>query len=620
MNRGDVIFIEKAYMDSIYEAKDISRLPRIAFSHFMNYEDEILYILNEDKMAGVFSIGDLERYYNADSCQIKINSQYFFVNTVDFEEAERYFERSVTINELPVVTKNNELLGVIRKNKEDALRKKQRYSLRCARANCWNRKEIERFITHTKAKVILYTFSNEKVMSHWNDDTMQILKRRRENNVSDWKGLSDKEWKNFWQDEYEDNLVMKMKAESEECKYIVKNGKVFFEDKEGECYSYEGGYRVTRNNPSGADRRIICYGPCIIFGAYCKDNQTIEYYLQNYLNENHYQEWMVVNRGICGQENCYNQIFMEKLSENDIVVLWGECEWLPVKPTKQVILCRDIAEVFVSIPSLINYIVDGSIHCNYVVNQKIAETIFQDICMTGVLDSSKKRKAAEQIQDYYISWSVREYFEEYFSTYRLYREPENTVVGAIVMNCNPFTKGHRYLIEKAIEKVDKLYVFVVEEDCSYFKFSDRMKMVEEGIADLKNIHVIPSGQYILSKDTFAQYFEKEQVEIVDSMDYDVFIFGEIVASELGIRYRFVGEEPFDVVTREYNETMKRILPDFGVTVIEIPRCTYDIDGEKEIVSATLVREALQRKDTSMLEKLCPESTIKYLTENKMLIR
>lgn len=563
MYRGDMKFIEKAYMDSIYEATDISRLPRIAFSHFMNYEDEILYILNEDEMVGVFSIGDLERYYKADSCQPKINSQYSFINTVDFEEAERYFERSGTINELPVVTKNKELLGVIRKNKEDPLRKKQRYSLRCARVNCWNRKEIERFITYTKAKVILYTFSNEKVMSHLNEDMVQIIKRRRESNVSDWKKLSDKEWKNFWQDEYEDSLVMRMRAEAEECKHIFKNGKVLFEDKEGECYSYEGGYRVTRNNPSDADRRIICYGPCIIFGAYCKDNQTIEYYLQNYLNENQYQEWMVVNRGVCGLENCYNQIFMEKLSENDIVVLWVEPEWLPIKSMEQVILCRDITEVFTSMPSLINFIVDAPMHCNYMVNQKIAEKIFKDICMIGVLDSSKKQKIEKQIQDYYISWSVREYFEEYFSKYKLYKESENTAVGAIVMNCNPFTKGHRYLIERAIEKVDNLYIFVVEEDCSYFKFSDRLKMVEEGIADLKNVYVIPSGQYILSKDTFAQYFEKEQVVIVDSMDYDIFIFGEIVASELGICYRFVGEEPFDVVTREYNEAMKRILPNFG---------------------------------------------------------
>ena len=63
------------------------------------------------------------------------------------------------------------------------------------------------------------------------------------------------------------------------------------------------------------------------------------------------------------------------------------------------------------------------------------------------------------------------------------------------MNCNPFTLGHRYLIEQASEKVDHLYVFVVEEDKSFFPFSDRIGLVKKGTADLKNITVKPSGKY-----------------------------------------------------------------------------------------------------------------------------
>ena len=43
-------------------------------------------------------------------------------------------------------------------------------------------------------------------------------------------------------------------------------------------------------------------------------------------------------------------------------------------------------------------------------------------------------------------------------------------VGCIVMNCNPFTSGHRYLIEYALKNVDYLFIFVVEEDQSVFLF------------------------------------------------------------------------------------------------------------------------------------------------------
>lgn len=611
MRSDEIVFIEKACIASIYDIADISTLPQTAFDHFMNYEDEVLYIISKDKLVGVFSIGDLERFYNTDRCRAEINSKFISVNRVDYEEAEKYFERSMTINELPVVTKDNELLGIIKKGKGDELRQKQRNSLRCARAAQWHRKEIERFINHTKAKVMLYTSLNEQIISHW-DDMAPILKRRRENDNSDWMGLSDEEWRAFWQDEYVDDLVRRMRTEAEGCNLTLKNGKAAFDDKEGEFYSFEGGYRITQNNPSDADRRIICYGPCIVFGAYCKANQTIEYYLQDYLNEKKYEEWKVLNRGICGPENCYNQIFMEELSENDVVIIWCSPQMMPNRPMARGVLSKDLTEVFMKIPSLVDYIVDVPIHCNYIVNLKIAEEIFNDLCSIGVLDSPRQLTIPENIQNYYINWDVHEYFEGYFNRYNLRKEADHVVVGSIVMNCNPFTKGHRYLIEQAIQKVDKLYIFVVEEDRSYFKFSDRFKMVKDGVSDLSNIYVIPSGQYILSKDTFAQYFTKEQVTIVDSMDYDIYIFGEIVASELGIKYRFVGEEPSDRVTREYNETMKRILPDFGVKVVEIPRCTFDSESEKEIISATLVRRALQKKNISMLEKLCPKSTLKYL--------
>lgn len=181
------------------------------------------------------------------------------------------------------------------------------------------------------------------------------------------------------------------------------------------------------------------------------------------------------------------------------------------------------------------------------------------------------------------------------------------------MNCNPFTKGHRYLIEQARGRVDKLYVFVVEEDKSSFAFKDRFRMVAQGVADLPDVQVIPSGKYILSKDTFAQYFEKENVETVENMDYDLRIFGEVVAKDLGIRYRFVGEEPLDQVTRAYNETMKRILPEYGVSVVEIPRVMSSVESG-DVISATRVRKALEEKDWQTVERLCPESTVSYLKQ------
>jgi [citrate (pro-3S)-lyase] ligase len=185
---------------------------------------------------------------------------------------------------------------------------------------------------------------------------------------------------------------------------------------------------------------------------------------------------------------------------------------------------------------------------------------------------------------------------------------ESIVKGSIVMNCNPFTYGHRYLIEKALEQVDILYIFVVEEDKSQYSFDDRFEMVKEGTTDLKNIYIMPSGRYIISNDTFSQYFDKEKdIREIKDMAYDVRIFCEAVCKVFGITKRFVGTEPFDKVTKKYNETMARILPEYGIEFVEIPR--QEIDGM--IISASNVRRLISEGKIDDICSLVPESTMKF---------
>jgi [citrate (pro-3S)-lyase] ligase len=148
-----------------------------------------------------------------------------------------------------------------------------------------------------------------------------------------------------------------------------------------------------------------------------------------------------------------------------------------------------------------------------------------------------------------------------------------TPIGAIVMNCNPFSLGHQYLVEYASAKVNHLYIFVVEEDKSFFPFTDRLDLVKQGTSHLKNVTVIPSGKFIISSLTFNDYFGKDamaQDKVVDPSQ-DVELFGKEIAPTLGITVRFAGEEPLDNITRQYNETMHRILPQYGVNFEVIPR-------------------------------------------------
>lgn len=182
-------------------------------------------------------------------------------------------------------------------------------------------------------------------------------------------------------------------------------------------------------------------------------------------------------------------------------------------------------------------------------------------------------------------------------------------VGAIVMNCNPMTRGHLYLIEHARSKVDYLYIFVVQEDKSVFPFEERFAMVKEGTEQMGNVIVVPSGEFVLSYTTMPLYFEKEK-KVEETLDaaHDLTIFGEFVAKELGITKRFVGEELSDPVTRQYNEAMKRILPNYGIEVEEIKR--FEID--QKTVSASTVRKWIREGKWEEVEQFVPANVYQRL--------
>ena len=165
-------------------------------------------------------------------------------------------------------------------------------------------------------------------------------------------------------------------------------------------------------------------------------------------------------------------------------------------------------------------------------------------------------------------------------------------IGAIIMNANPFTAGHRYLIEKALERVSLLHVFVVSEDRSYFSFAERWKRVAEGTKDLPQVRMHETKDYLISSVTFPTYFIKEKARAEDvRCALDLTVFADVFAKEMGITVRYVGTEPLDPVTARYNEIMKEMLPPKGIEVVEVPRLT--VNGE--IVSATKVREKLQKE-------------------------
>lgn len=177
--------------------------------------------------------------------------------------------------------------------------------------------------------------------------------------------------------------------------------------------------------------------------------------------------------------------------------------------------------------------------------------------------------------------------------------------GIVVMNCNPFTLGHRYLIEQAAKQVERLYVMIVREDCSLFAYTERKAMVEQGVADIENVNVIDGSDYAISRATFPTYFLKRLDDAADTqMLLDLDLFRRHIAPALGATVRFVGTEPTDQLTRRYNQLMHEALKDV--------RETARLEKDGNAVSASRVRKAMEEGDMNTIRQLVPPTTLPYI--------
>ena len=188
-------------------------------------------------------------------------------------------------------------------------------------------------------------------------------------------------------------------------------------------------------------------------------------------------------------------------------------------------------------------------------------------------------------------------------------------VGCIVMNCNPFTLGHQYLIEEAAKDCDHLYVFVVSEDKSFFSADARFEMVKRGTAHLPDVSVLPTGPYLISSATFPTYFldgRESATQIQCLLDIEIFV--KYFAPKFNIAVRYVGTEPFSPMTNQYNAALKEFLPQHGITLKVIPR----LEMSGAAISASHVRDLIDSKDFQAVKSLVPITTYDFLINNHLI--
>lgn len=184
------------------------------------------------------------------------------------------------------------------------------------------------------------------------------------------------------------------------------------------------------------------------------------------------------------------------------------------------------------------------------------------------------------------------------------------IIGAVVANCNPFTAGHRYLIEIAARQCDWLHVFILSDYGQTFTAAERYELAEAGVADLSNIILHQASEYMISPAVFPAYFMKEQEKAAAvNCRLDLKIFCTHIAKALAITRRFAGTEPDCQVTAAYNECMRQYLPEYGIAFYEIER----LRKNGKPVSASLVRDYLAGGMIEPAMELLPEAVRKRLS-------
>lgn len=438
-------------------------------------------------------------------------------------------------------------------------------------------------------------------------------------------------------DKYESDLK-ELFGELYSKEYLTEIGRIPQVIEKGVVYRHEDftskyvnvieGQRVVCYQPENYKRTIHVYGRCGAFGYAVEDKNSLPSQIQLQLNNHGITDVRVVNHGLWGGED----EFLEHNFLNDCVgYKEGDIILFYMKHIDKRLLrhweeagvkYKEITHEWHEYPEAKWCFYDKPGHMNHIGYQHVAEIIVADLIkqkFTGkAIDeglyasfNSEYLKAYlknNNNSDFYKE--INDYTASILEDYPLTDEIKEC--GSIVMNCNPFTKGHRYLIEYAAKQVDRLYIFVVKEDKSFFKYDDRYEMVKQGTADLKNVAVVSSGKFIISSLTFPEYFMKDYVKEKNfDVSIDVETFCKYIAPPLRIMKRFAGEEPFDPVTLNYNENMHRILPRYGMEFCEIPRLALD---DRRVINATEVRRLLKERNFDAIKEYVPESTVTILQE------
>lgn len=368
-------------------------------------------------------------------------------------------------------------------------------------------------------------------------------------------------------------------------------------------------------------RTIHMFGPSTLFGVGVEDKNTLASFVQRLVNEKFPDKKIrVVNHGVprANDMDIAKLIRSTPMKKADMMVImysrldeamYFRCDFEKIKVLNAQSLFErphDMGEIFL----------DNS-HWNHKPNIRLSEFLVSEFlteCIindNGLYDDSDKHLVRHDA--FYNKLCQDKGFMQSLEALKALRFNNSKKTGCIIMNANPFTLGHRALVEMSLKQVENLFVFVVQEDKSYFKFKDRFAMVKAGCSDLKNVKVLPTGDYMCTDLTVPCYFQREQGKKVVSVDLrnEISVFAGFVSPTLNITVRFMGSEPLCEVTRQLEQQTLELLPYYGMQLVIFDR----FEKDNQPVSASAVRKYMQENNKEAIEKIVPPTTYHYLLEH-----
>lgn len=384
------------------------------------------------------------------------------------------------------------------------------------------------------------------------------------------------------------------------------------------------GIRFTSDTPFLYNRTIHMFGPSTLFGVGVEDKHTISSYVQRYVNQKFPEKKIrVVNHGVPRADDIDIARLIRSTpvkSADMIVIVYSRLEENHnIRFAFEKIKYLDAHQIFQR-PHDMGEIFLDTTHWNHKPNAGISEFLVEEFlgdCIlndNGIYDNAQKKQVLHNA--FYTKLSQDKEFLKSIEELKQYRFQNSKKTGCIIMNANPFTLGHRGLIEMSLKHVENLYVFVVQEDRSYFSFKDRFAMVREGCKDLENVKVLPTGNVMASAALFPEYFQRDQIkkEVKFDIRKDITVMAGFIAPTLNITMRFMGTEPICPITRQLVQHTQELLPYYGVQLVIFDR----IEKENEPISASSVRKYLKEKNEEAMRKIVPATTYDYLISNFMV--